>query len=248
MLTSDQIEHFKAHGYVVVPGLVEPVLLDEWRRQVWAHLGEREDDPSTWVKKPYVPHGFGLQPPAVCLDEHPRFRAIIEQIGGGNFVVGSRAASPLIHWPIEHTAWQPTPWGHLDGYYPGTWWPFMVAATVYAYDCEPMGGGFTFWRDSHLSAHRYFMGNPPDEHGRFRDDPRFVLAEQNVFNDRAPHPSQTFDGNAGDVILWHSYMLHTGSTNCRRVPRMAFIARYAHRDQDSFRYEIPENLWKHWAI
>lgn len=124
----------------------------------------------------------------------------------------------------------------------------MMAATVYAYDCEPMGGGFTYWPDSHLSTHEYLRKNPDQLDGRFRDEPGFSWGGPNEFTRHAPQPNQTFDGNAGDVLLWHAYMVHTGSTNVRTTPRFAFIARYTHRDQESFRHELSENLWKYWAI
>ena len=39
-----------------------------------------------------------------------------------------------------------------------------------------------------------------------------------------------------------------GSANVRDVPRFGLFARYAHEKWEEIKYEIPENLWKYWAI
>lgn len=247
MLTAEQVEHFKTHGFVRVPGVIEPVYLQEWRRQFWSFLGAEEGDPTTWHKKPYVMSEFVIQPAELRVDQHPRVRAILQQLGGGHFV-GGGGGTPLVHWPRPDTAWSPTRWGHLDGYYPGSWGPFMLAATTYLYDCEPFGGAFQYWPDSHLSSHRHFLEHPEQVDGRFRDEHGFDWGGPNIFTKLAPRPPEHFYGNAGDVLFWHAYLVHTGSANIRAMPRAAFIARWRHRDQDRFRYEIPENLWKYWAV
>ena len=56
--------------------------------------------------------------------------------------------------------------------------------------------------------------------------------------------------HAGDVVLWHSYLTHEGSININDSPRIAFFARWHHhrRCAPAFRYEIPNDLWKYWAI
>lgn len=246
MLTPQQIEHFKARGFVVVPGLIEPVYLDAWRRQFWEHIGADPKDRSTWKEKPYVVGGYSVKPDELRFDRHPGVCSIIDQLGGGNF--GGGGGQALVHWPQETTAWESTPWGHLDGYYPGSWDPFMVACTACAYDTEPMGGAFQYWPGSHLTTHRYFLENPDQVDGRFRDVPGFNWGDSNVFTRIAPEPPAHFNGNAGDVIFWHAYMVHTGSANIRSLPRIGFFNRYSHKDQKSFRHEIPENLWKYWAI
>ena len=56
---------------------------------------------------------------------------------------------------------------------------------------------------------------------------------------------------AGDVVLWHSYLTHDGSINVNDSPRIALFARWPHhhqRQSPEFRYEVPEDLWKYWAI
>ncbi|MCE9589788.1 MAG: hypothetical protein K8S99_04620 [Planctomycetes bacterium] len=247
MLTPEQISHFKLHGYVVLRGAIEPVYIDAWRRAFWRSIGGVEGDPASWRDKPYVMDNFSL-PYELMLESHPKVRAVIHQLGGGNFT-GGGTGRPLVHWPNASTNWAITPHGHLDGYYPGDWSPFMVACTACAYDVEPMGGGFIYWPGSHLTTHRYFLENPEQVDGRFRDVPNFNWGEDNIFTRLAPRPQEEFTGTAGDVIFWHAYMVHTGSTNIRNVPRVGFFGRYHHKDQQTkFRYEIPTNLWKYWAV
>ena len=79
-----------------------------------------------------------------------------------------------------------------------------------------------------------------------------------------------FIGDKGDVILWHNFTCHTGSTNVRKAkPRMGIFSRWHHVDmhmgppnnveppdfepldsplrKEQLRYETPEDLWKMWS-
>ena len=63
-----------------------------------------------------------------------------------------------------------------------------------------------------------------------------------------PSPVQA---GAGDVLLWHSYLTHDGSINVNDSPCLALFACWPHRHQRQvaeLRYEVPEDLWKYWAI
>lgn len=246
-LSAEQIASFKENGYLILEGLIEPAYIDAWRRRFWDVVGGDEHDPATWKSKDYVTKDLNI-PLDQRLDAHPRLRAIVNQLGGGNFD-GSGGIQPLVHWPQDTTAWRMTSWGHVDGYPPGSWYPFMLAATTYLYDVEPMGGAFIYWPKSHLTTQRYFLENPDDIDGRFRERiHNFNWGGPNEFTRRAPEPPREFIARAGDVILWHSFLIHTGSANIRPSPRVGFFARYHHLQQDTFKHEVPENLWKYWAV
>ena len=123
----------------------------------------------------------------------------------------------------------------------------MIGATTYLYDVEPHGGGFMFWPDSHHPAHRYFLQHPEQVDGSFRDIDGWGWHE---FREGAPRDPIEFASTAGSVVLWHSYLSHGGSMNVNPAPRCALFARWGHlrRDEKEFRYEIPDDLWKYWAI
>ena len=137
--------------------------------------------------------------------------------------------------------------GHIDAY-GGSWAPFMIGATTYLYDVEPKGGAFIFWPDSHHAAHRYFRQNPELVDGSFLKEEGFSW---DVFCDNPKTGGQEFVAGAGDVVLWHSYLTHDGSINANDSPRLALFARWPHQHQrqvPEFRHEVPEDLWKYWAI
>ena len=247
VLTAEQIQSFKDHGYLIVPGLIEPAYIDAWRRCFWDHLGGTPDDPESWRNKPFEAEGFKIQPEHAMFNRHPKMQAIVSQLGGGNFIGGDQGA-PLIHWPSKRDVWSPTRWGHVDAYPPAFWWPFMLAATTYAYDVEPMGGGFQYWPDSHHTTHQHFLKHPHMIDGQFSREPGFEWSEENDFTNIAPLPPREFTGTAGDVIFWHSFLVHTGSANIRQSPRLGVFSRWQHRDQDAIKYEVPANLWKYWAV
>ena len=243
-LTPEQIDYFKIHGYLILENLIDESPIAHWRSLAWRALGSRLDTPETWHRDKYVIDGFQDEPPESAFGRYPALAAIIDQVGGGDFEGGG--GSPLVVWPDLDKPWQGRTSGHVDAYGPGGWTPFMIGATTYLYDVEPRGGGFTFWPDSHLTGHRYFLEHPSQVDGSFRDIEGWSW---DVFNRGAGEP-QEFTGQAGSVILWHAYLTHGGSMNSRPSPRFGLFARWSHKrhKEKDFRYEIPGDLWKYWAI
>ncbi|MCX5659238.1 MAG: phytanoyl-CoA dioxygenase family protein [Planctomycetota bacterium] len=239
-LSPEQVRHFKEEGYVVVPGAIEPVYIEEWRRQVLRSIDGNASQPIAWGDRSKEPRA-NFEPIDIRPHSHPRVRAVVEQLGGGRFVCGHDCC--VINWPQESRAWEPTDRGHLDGYNSSIgWWPFMLSATTYLWDVQPMGGGLTLWPQSHLAAWRYFRARPEHVSGGYISDPDF---DWSIF---APRPSYEFTGRAGDVVFWHAFMSHNGSANITRDPRVGLFTRWQHREQDRFKHEVPENLWKYWAV
>ena len=246
MLSAEQIQSFKDDGFLIVRSLIEPAFIDAWRRSFWELVEGDPEDVESWRKKPYVAEGFKMNPPEASMNRHPAMVRIIEQLGGGKFE--GDGGPPLVHWPSGANTWSPTPWGHVDAYPPTMWWPFMLAATAYAYDVEPMGGAFTYWPGSHHTTHKKFLAEPETIDGKWAREPGFNWGGPNDFTRVAPRGSREFVARAGDVIFWHAFLVHTGSANIRSSPRIAFFSRYRHMDQEAIKYEVPTNLWKYWAI
>ena len=48
LLSDEQIEHFKTHGYLVLKNLFDKASLDNWRQQIWRKLGSDLETPETW--------------------------------------------------------------------------------------------------------------------------------------------------------------------------------------------------------
>lgn len=242
-LTSAQIEHFKTAGFVVLEGFIAPEQIATWHGQFWKHIDADPDDASTWPDS-YVIDGFGTEPP---LGQLPQVQAVIEQLGGGHFAGGG--GSMLVQWPKEGQEWAPPAQGHIDGYGPGGWsGGFMLGATAYLEDVSHGGGAFTYWPQSHLPVHRYFLDNPKHIDGSFRDRDDWEERNWGMFSDEAPQGPVEWIAKAGDLILWHCFLCHTGSANISQRPRQAVFSRWHHQDRENMRWDIAEDLWKYWAI
>ena len=230
----------------MLPNLVDDGSIEGWRRQIWNELGSSVKTPASWPRERTGLDGYKYDPPESAFGLHPKLSAFAEQLGGGDFVLGDGV--PIITWPNTEQAWEYPRGGHIDGY--GSllgWSPFMFGATMYLYDVEPRGGSFFYWPDSHHTAHRYFRDHPDDVDGAFLEQDGF---NWHIFCDNPGTGSREYVAKAGDVVLWHAYLTHSGSMNSRSSPRIALFARWYHkRHKDrEFRYEVPEDLWKYWAI
>ena len=235
-LTEEQVTRFKEDGYLVVPDVVDEQTLENWRGQLWRRLDATLGDPDSWPRDAVALDGFEWDPQSTTLNQTPTMRAIAEQLGGGHFLGGG--GSPIVRWPRDGE-WQMPGGGHIDAYGPGGWSPFMFGVTTYLYDVEPGGGAFIYWPRSHRTTHAYFLEHPEEIDGTF---------EHQRLCEIAPEPPREFIAPAGSVVLWHAFLCHTGSDNIRSVPRFALFGRYRHDRRDEIRYEVPEDLWKYWAV
>lgn len=249
ILNEEQIVFFKKNGYLRLGNFVDEATQEDWRSQIWDTVGTTLETMNTRPPTPHALNGFtfnGVTEPA----HFPPLLEVVDQLGGGQFGRGpddhGGGGAPIIKWPYPEQLWEMPSSGHIDGYPPPVGWaPFMVGATTYLYDVEPRGGSFVYWPESHKSTHAYFRKYQEQIDGTFRD-----LGIGGEFTRRAPREPREFTARAGDTLLWHSYMCHTGSPNARRCPRFAVVVRFSHvrSEERKFRYEIPENLWKYWAV
>lgn len=242
-LSREQVAFFKEEGYVVLENFIDPEQVAAWREQFWAHVGADPEEPAGWPDS-YVIKGFDVDP---AFRELPKTRAVVEQLGGGCFVRGN--GSMMVRWPSGEDTWKWPKWGHVDGYGPGGWGGgFMLGATAYLDDVEEGGGALTFWPRSHLSTHGFFRQFPEQVDGSFREREDWKEQQWALFSDRSPKGPVQFVAKAGAVIFWHAFLCHGGSDNVRTHPRLAFFARWAHEKCEAISYEVPENLYKYWAI
>ena len=245
-LNEVQITFFKEQGYLILKDFIEPEIVASWRQQLWDHLGASADDPDNWPDQ-YVVDGYTIEPPEQALGRLPQMQAVVEQLGGGKFTGGG--SQVLAIWPNPEAAWKPADNGHIDGYGPNGWsGGFMLGATTYIEDVQPQGGAFSYWPQSHLPTHEFFLKDPSKIDGSFRAGPEWEERQWRIFSDATPYGSKEFVARAGSVILWHCFMCHTGSTNVRSTPRFGMFARWHHSDSATMRYDIAPDLWKYWGI
>lgn len=243
MLDADQITHFKQHGYVILRDFVDAATLATWRDQFWNHVGADRDDSGTWPDD-YVVKEFGVEP---SFGHLPGMTPIIDQLGGDMF--GGGGGSMLVQWPKPGTEWKAPVQGHIDGYGPNGWGGgFMLGATTYLEDVEAGGGGFYYWPDSHLPVQQYFRQHPEQIDGSFRERGDWEEKGWALFSDDSPSPPQEFTGAAGDVILWHYFLCHTGSPNINQRPRQGVFSRWHRTDREQMKWDVPEDFWQYWRI
>ena len=243
VLSEQQIAFFKQQGYLVLENFIAPEQIAAWRGQFWNHVGADPADPASWPDS-YVIDGFAVEP---AFGQLPQMQAVVEALGGGQFSGGG--GSMLVQWPRLGEAWDWPGQGHIDGYGPGGWsGGFMLGATAYLDDVEANGGAFVYWPQSHLPTHAYFREHPAHIDGSFRDRDDWEPRQWGLFSDRSPHGPEQFVARAGDVIFWHCFMCHTGSVNIRSKPRLGLFARWHYAEREAMRYDVPEDLWKYWAI
>ena len=166
MICSEQIESFKANGYLVMPGFIDSEQIEEWRDQFWSHLGCTLAEPEKWPEKV-----TDFEPDPI-FGNMPELQSIARQVGGGHFRGGGCGVA--VRWPQQDQEWAMPESGHLDGY-PGEGCQavLLIGATTYLDDSQPGGGNYVYWPASHHLAHRYFRQYPDRIEGTFRETPEW---------------------------------------------------------------------------
>eukprot|EP01043_Picozoa_sp_COSAG02_P035651 COSAG02_NODE_2566_length_8519_cov_3.109857_2_plen_408_part_00 len=169
------------------------------------------------------------------------------------------------------------PAGHIEAYRgqrpskpnPAGWCDrFQLGATTYLESVVPGGGGTLLWPSSHRAIHRYFCehpdtvvgggavggGNDPNFPTRVGGPERVPLTATNLRQlggyEGGPPIEATMD--AGDVLLWHHFLVHQGSANHSTKIRQALIARWHNTTSQWDGNDIggiatDGDLWKCWG-
>lgn len=241
-LSTDQIRHFKEHGFVILRGFIEQPVIQSWCEQFWAKMPSTRGVPSTWDRERNnaASSSLVLEPPLIRLAQ---MIAVAQQLGDGKLrQLGNGGKAPETIWPSPETPWQPAGAGHVDGYgNPEVDWTggLFLNAVTYVENVNPQGGAFTYWPGSHLPVHRFFNRHPNTIDGSFANMEGWgVAAAEGRPSFYEDEPSAMikgqgteFIGKAGDVLLWHKFLAHSASkNNCATSPRIALICRWAHVD------------------
>jgi hypothetical protein len=162
-------------------------------------------------------------------------------MGEGNLQKPIRGAQVAPRFPTVIGDVPPEPRGHLDGMGTGTnGMPkgvyrrgFTAFAVIYLADVpEPYSGNFTVWPGSHRFFENYF--NREGLEVLSNGTPRLDL----------PEGPDMITGNAGDFIIAHHQMIHTGGPNASPNIRYAAIARLRHIDCDKNGNDGFLDIWR----
>lgn len=241
--TRQEIEHFKEHGFVRKPNVVDRELLTRAADRFYDEIGLDRNDPQSFINA--APQGN------LKVTSHPDIRATLtdsplqkmcEELVGHELEVHNHTfAKPVFPTGRPQSEWAHPAHGHLDGYArPGVVHSFTIAVTVNVNDVQPRSGAFTVWPGTHRHAYEYFRTHPlldglkafQDRHGNFVD---------------LPEPVEN-PGPAGSTVFWHHLLMHAAGNHHGTEVRMACVSRFARTDLDRIKSDVPEDMWKHWAI
>lgn len=240
-LTHTQKQHFYTYGYVKIPGVVPPVMIDAALRAINGSLGNGIDPGQVEIyrSRSFCPE---LQREAVITDlvnKTPALALAESAIGAGK-VQPITAGQIALRFPtLQDPPAPPRP--HLDGMYTptngvpaGTIRNFTLLLGVALSDVTTtFAGNLTVWPGSHHIYERYFRAEGP------------MALLNGMPNVAIPEPLQIL-ANAGDVILAHYELGHGVAQNVSPHTRYAIYFRLFHVDHDMNGHETMTDIWRHW--
>jgi hypothetical protein len=133
-LTPEQIASFKEVGYVVIPDLIDSNVLENWPKQIQSQIGDvfhpkTAGDPEKYRKDITVLRNFRFTPEETQCANQPKVKAIIDQLGGGQFQ-GEDGNIRLIY-PEPDREWSLPQNGHIDGYIGKRGLPFLLGLATF---------------------------------------------------------------------------------------------------------------------
>ncbi len=249
MLTSAQIEQFKRDGALTLRGFFSPDEIGPLRDDVVRYFGDPRT-PGEWsaAVAERSPDGFDLSR-APTVHNHRGLAAVFGSLHEHADWQGANQLLPRA--PLETREWSaPRSW-HVD--FPGAGLVpvpppvrLLAHAVIYLNDVAHRGGAFTFLRGSHHVTWGHFRAHPDDYCAfgarRIREIFDTIAASADI-------EPEEFVGNAGDVMVHHSMLLHSSSMNASAEARLGLFSRWgtAVRDGDAH-YDFSRDMWAHWRF
>ena len=243
-LTPEQIREFYDRGYVKIPGAISKAMVDTARQAVNHSIGTLGPNGEDMSKHRAAQFCRDLNGSPVIMDlfnASPVVSLAESLMGEGNLQKPIRGAQVAPRFPTVIGDVPPEPRGHLDGMGTGTnGMPkgvyrrgFTCFAVIYLADVpEPYSGNFTVWPGSHRFFENYFKREGLEVLSN--GTPRLDL----------PEGPDMITGNAGDFIIAHHQMIHTGGPNASPNIRYAAIARLRHIDCDKNGNDGFLDIWR----
>ena len=243
-LTPEQIREFYDRGYVKIPGAISKAMVDTARQAVNHSIGTLGPNGEDMSKHRAAQFCRDLNGSPVIMDlfnASPVVSLAESLMGEGNLQKPIRGAQVAPRFPTVIGDVPPEPRGHLDGMGTGTNGMlkgvyrrgFTAFAVIYLADVpEPYSGNFTVWPGSHRFFENYFKREGLEVLSN--GTPRIDL----------PEGPDMVTGNAGDFIIAHHQMIHTGGPNASPNIRYAAIARLRHIDCDKNGNDGFLDIWR----
>lgn len=240
-LTRPQNQQILEKGYVRVPGVVPPLMVDAALRAINHSVGQGMD-PAQMGKlrsQSYCPELQGADVITDLLLRTPAWALAESAVGAGN-LKPCRGGQIALRFPSLQE-----PSGrigcHLDGMYSpnngvleGTIGNFTMLLGVMLSDVPgPFAGNFTAWPGTHRLYEAYFR-----EHG-----PQSLLNGMPPVD--LPAPEQ-ITGRAGDIVLCHYQIAHGVAPNASPHVRYMIFFRLNHVDHEALKWDCMTDIWREW--
>lgn len=234
IFSADDLAFWEEHGYVIVPNAVPQENLDAVVDAVWEFLGMDPNRPEEWYSLPPWHRQTGM----VELYHHqalwnnrqaPRIHQAFSELFGSEalWVSLDRAnmnppAGPnwdyqgFIHWDFDPTTW---PIG------------LRVQGVLCLTDTDEAQGGFQCVPGSHRIVPEILAKQAPDADLRRPDITGLTV--------------KPIAGKAGDLIIWHTGLLHGNGRNQTDRPRLAqYITMFPAKEDDEALRQHRIDSWR----
>lgn len=240
MLSASQVADFKREGVLVLRSFFSSGEVARWRGEVSDYFGDPVDGDS-WraALRQYKSDSFHASDDPTPAT-HPALASVYRALHASGAWAGANEL-------VMRAADEPAPWlgarkPHLD-------FPLFTSVrtlannAIYLSDVAERGGPFMYWPGSHLRAWDFFKRNPQDylSRGARGQDATFrELASEMTVDPVA------FTGAAGDLLIWHSLLLHSASVNKTSATRYALIGRWGIDRGTEEIYDFTCDPWDYW--
>lgn len=235
-------------GYLVLPGVVPPVMVRAARRAINASLGNQGIPPDLLPQfraQTFCPELRHAPVITDLIHATPVFSLAESLVGPGNLKPVS-AGQLALRFPKDQDPPRPlkVTGGHLDGIGTdvngipkGTFKRgfTMLAVVLLSELRDPFSGNFTIWPGTHRYFENYFQQHDPGS-----------LSQGMPKAADYPHPPVQITGQPGDVVLAHHALVHTAAPNVSPDPRYAAIFRLLHTDIETIGNDALKDIWREW--
>ncbi len=227
-------------GYVHVPGVVPPLMVEAALRAINHSVGQGMNvaDMGKFRAQSYCPEVQSTPPITGLLKKTPAWDLAESVIGAGR-IKPPGGGQIAMRFPSLDEPGKARP--HLDGMYSpnngvpeGTIGNFTMLLGVLLSDVpQSLMGNLTAWPGTHRLYEGYFR-----EHG-----PQSLLQGMPPVEMPAP---EAITGKAGDVVLVHYQVAHGVGPNVSPHTRYMVFFRLSHVDHDSLHWECMTDIWREW--
>lgn len=240
-LSHRQKEQFYQDGYVLIPGVVPRLMVNDTLRAINHSVGQgmNVDEMTKFRAQSYCPELTGEPVIADVFNKTPLLPLAESAVGAGKIrpVGGGQIA---LRFPVP-TDPPPVARPHIDGMYSptngvpeGTIGHFTALVGVLLSDLPgPDAGNFTVWPGTHRLYEDYFRAHGPEK--LFDGMPPIDM----------PAPVQ-ITGQAGDGVLVHYQLAHGVTPNVSPHVRYALFFRLTHVEHNRGSLDILTDIWREW--